>query len=252
MKSLLVTSLVCGGLVAAQAVAQTPTGDTRDGATREGSTAQGGASRDDNMTRSGTNRSGGTGDNATRGTANRGNTTGNNTMQDGANRDALARGNATTGDKMSGTMTDANFVKELAAGGMKEVEAGKIASERATHADVKKFAQQMVTDHTRNNEKLKNIARERQIDLPTKLDAAHTADKTKLESQRGANFDAAYMDSQVRDHEKTVQLLTRQINSGQDAKLKAFAQETLPVVQHHLEMAKDLQKKAREKSAQGR
>ena len=137
---------------------------------------------------------------------------------------------------------EADFFKTMAQGGMTEVEAGKLATQHASNSEVKKFAQTMVTDHTKSNEKLKALAKERQVTLPTKLDEKHASDKAMLEKHRGAAFDSAYMDAQVKAHEKTVQLLQQQANST-DAKIRAFAQETLPTVQHHLQMAKDIQGK---------
>lgn len=142
-----------------------------------------------------------------------------------------------------GMPTDANFLKTMAKGGMAEVEVGKLASQKAMNPEVKKFAQQMVDDHSKTNEKVKSLAKDKNVDLPAGPDAEQAAAKTKLEQQKGTSFDAEYMKTMVKDHQKTVQLLQHQINSGQDAKVKSFAQEALPTVQHHLQMAKDLEAK---------
>ena len=56
----------------------------------------------------------------------------------------------------------------------------------------------------------------------------------------GAEFDDAYMQQQVKDHQTTILLFQTEANSGQDTKLKAFAAETLPILQHHLQMAQDI------------
>jgi putative membrane protein len=143
----------------------------------------------------------------------------------------------------SGMPTDANFLKTMANGGMAEVEVGKLATEKAMNPDVKKFAQQMVDDHSKTNEKVKTLAKEKNVDLPAKPGPEHAAAKSKLEQQRGTSFDAEYMKAMVKNHQKTVQLLQHQISSGQDARVKSFAQEALPTVQHHLQMAKDLEAK---------
>jgi putative membrane protein len=143
----------------------------------------------------------------------------------------------------SGMPADANFMKALAVGGMAEVEVGKLASQRGTRSEVKTFATQMVNDHSATNDKLKALAKDRGIELPTQLDAEHAADKAKLETLNDATFDVEYIRGQIKDHQKTVQLLQHQINAGQDAAVRRFAQETLPTVQHHLEMAKDIHAK---------
>jgi len=143
----------------------------------------------------------------------------------------------------NGIPADATFMKTLAIGGTAEVDAGKLATSKATNSEVKQFAQTMVNDHSKNNEKLKSLAKEKQVDLPVTVDQEHAEAQSKLEKQNGAAFDAEYMQAQVKDHQKTVQLLQHEINAGQDASVKAFARETLPVVQHHLEMAKEIEAK---------
>jgi putative membrane protein len=143
----------------------------------------------------------------------------------------------------STSATDINFVKQLAIGGMAEVDAGKLASQRAQSKEVKEFAKQMVDDHSKANGKLTSLAKAQSIELPSKPDPEHAAEKAKLEKQDGVRFDSDYMAAQVKDHQKTVQLLQHQINSGQNPAVRQFATETLPVVAHHLEMAKELQAK---------
>jgi len=147
------------------------------------------------------------------------------------------------GKVTAGASADASFMKTLAMGGMAEVEAGKLAKTKASNQDVKDFADKMVSDHSKNNEQLKTLAKQKQVDLPTSVDADHVAEKAKLEKASGADFDAQYMDGQVKDHQQTVQLLQHEVDSGQDASVRAFAQETLLVVQHHLKIAKEIQAK---------
>ncbi|MES1196588.1 MAG: DUF4142 domain-containing protein, partial [Steroidobacter sp.] len=144
---------------------------------------------------------------------------------------------------LGGMSADASFMKTLAAGSIAEIEAGKLAKSKASSKEVKEFAEKMVNDHTKNSDQLKALAKQKQVDLPTTTDADHTAEKNKMEKLSGAGFDAEYMQGQVKDHQQTVQLLQTEINSGQDAKVKAFAKQTLTAVQHHLEMAQQLESK---------
>ena len=72
----------------------------------------------------------------------------------------------------------------------------------------------MVRDHTKANDKLKQIAGRKNIELPTEPDAKHKAKKQELEAASGAAFDSAYMQAQVADHEATESLLKQQIESG--------------------------------------
>lgn len=148
-----------------------------------------------------------------------------------------------TSTKGQASATDTTFMKTLAQGGVAEVEAGKMATKKANDPAVKQFAQQMVEDHTKNNEELKALARKSGVTLPTTPGRQLQSQQSKLEDNNGVTFDSAYIKDQVQDHQKTVQLLEQEIQSGHDPAVRQFAQETLPVVQHHLDMAKQLQSK---------
>lgn len=63
-----------------------------------------------------------------------------------------------------------------------------------------------------------------------------------LKALSGASFAKAYDDMQVAAHKDAVSLFERYANGGENAELKAFAAKTLPHLQMHLKMAKDLQK----------
>src|SRR5437764_128455 len=78
---------------------------------------------------------------------------------------------STPSNKAASTMaTDASFMKSLAMGGMAEVEAGQLATSKASDKEVKDFAEKMVSDHSKNNEQLKTLAKQKQVELPTTVD----------------------------------------------------------------------------------
>ena len=62
-----------------------------------------------------------------------------------------------------------------------------------------------------------------------------------MQQLSGAEFDEAYMDEMVEDHEKDVELFEQQAESGKDPDLRAFAEETLPALREHKELAKQVQ-----------
>ena len=61
-----------------------------------------------------------------------------------------------------------------------------------------------------------------------------------MSTKSGDDFDRAYMASQVRAHRDAVSLFQKESKSGKDAELKSFAATTLPALQEHLKMARDL------------
>lgn len=138
---------------------------------------------------------------------------------------------------------DAAFMKNAAEAGLAEVEAAKLAATKATNTQVKSFAQQMVDDHTKVADELKALATSKGVTLPTEPSMMQKAKLKTLESADGATFDKRYADSfGVKAHEDTVSLFQKEASKAKDADVKAWAEKTLPGLQHHLEMAKDLQK----------
>ncbi|MFL1493630.1 DUF4142 domain-containing protein [Pseudomonas antarctica] len=136
--------------------------------------------------------------------------------------------------------TSNSFVDAAAQGGITEVEAGKLALETSTAADIKTFAQHMVTDHTNANEELAALAKKLDIDVPDDAALTDKAKKAILE-MRDESFDKAYANNQVAAHEKTVELFKKEAASSDNPELKAFASKTLPTLEAHLKMAKALQ-----------
>lgn len=134
-----------------------------------------------------------------------------------------------------------HFVGEASAAGMAEIDAAKLALKKSQSADVKTFAQHIIDDHTKANTKLKALAKEHELQLEDEPSLASQA-KAKILDVRQESFDAAYANNQVSAHQEAVKLFTDAANNAADTDIKAFAQETLPVLQQHLEMAQALAK----------
>lgn len=138
---------------------------------------------------------------------------------------------------VSAVAASSTFVERAAQGGMAEVEAGELAANKATNAEVRKFAMMMVKDHGAANQKLAQLAKSEGIPLPDTYGEAHRSQLKALQSVDGARFDQAYMAQMVKAHEETVQLLKSEIASGQDPEIKAYAAAMLPTVEAHLQEA---------------
>jgi putative membrane protein len=147
--------------------------------------------------------------------------------------------NASAGDL---SLQDKQFVTGASSAGMLEVQLGQYASQNASNEDVKKFGSHMADDHSKANEELKTIANEKSIDLSKDLAGPDKTVVDRIENFKGTDFDKAYVAQMVQDHEKAVAVFEKESNDGSDAALKDFAQKTLPILKHHLEMAQDLNK----------
>jgi len=138
--------------------------------------------------------------------------------------------------KLSGK--DKSFAKEAAIGSMAEVEMGRLAQQNGQSDEVKQFGARMVQDHTAANQQLMPILSATDVTVPEQLDASHRKTYDRLSKMSGAEFDRAYMRDMVQDHEKDVKKFRQEATHGNDPALKSFAQNTLPVLEQHLKMAR--------------
>lgn len=138
---------------------------------------------------------------------------------------------------------DRDFAMKAASGGAAEVQAARLAEQRASSPQIKQFAQRMITDHTAANTELQQIAKQANIDVPSQPTGKDAAEGQKLRGVNGTAFDQAYAQDELRDHQETVELFQKEASSGEDPALKAFAQKTLPILQQHLQMAQALNTK---------
>src|SRR3954447_19958628 len=134
-----------------------------------------------------------------------------------------------------------DFVKQAATSDMFEIQSSQLAQERGNAAE-KSFAATMIKDHEKTTSDLKSMVSggEPKMALPTELDSSHQSKIDKLKSLKGADFSSRYDSDQVSGHKDAVSLFERYAKSGENAKLKEWADKTLPALRHHLEMAQDL------------
>jgi putative membrane protein len=130
---------------------------------------------------------------------------------------------------------DAKFAVKAAAAGMTEVDLSKVALKQSTNAKIKDFANMMITDHTAAGDKLAALAKTKNITLPSAPDSSQTKAINNISKKTGADFDKAYVDQMVSDHKDAVSLFTNESKNAKDADIKAFATNTLPTLQKHLD-----------------
>jgi putative membrane protein len=133
---------------------------------------------------------------------------------------------------------DWEFAVKAAAGGLMEVELGKLAQTKATDPQVKAFGESMVADHGKANEELKSLAQQKNISIPDSLSEEHKKKYDELAGKSGKDFDEAYIEHMVDDHEKDISAFKDESENGKDPELKSWAAAKLPILTHHLEMAK--------------
>jgi putative membrane protein len=142
-------------------------------------------------------------------------------------------------------ITAERFVQIVSAAGLAEVGLGKLASEQASMDDVRKFARQMVDDHTKAAKQLASIAEGKQLPMAKEMDAKHKDLEQRLSRLSGPSFDRDYVMAMVKDHEEAVALFDRYSRDGDDRDLKSFATQTLPTLKEHLSLIQEIAAKIR-------
>lgn len=133
-----------------------------------------------------------------------------------------------------GNVTPQQFATQAAEGGLAEVQLSQLAQKRANSAEVRQFADRMVTDHGAANTELMAIAKRKKMTLPKSPNAEHQATMKSLMGKQGTEFDTAYMAAMKKDHVKSIALFQAATGpSFTDDELKAYANKTLPVIQEH-------------------
>jgi putative membrane protein len=141
------------------------------------------------------------------------------------------------------TMDDPTFMLTAASSNMLETQLGQAASQRAANADVKKYAQMMVTHHTKATQDWKSVATPLGIQMPSTLMPVHQAIADKVMSKSGKEFDEAYMDAMETAHKMDVAMFEVKSGAAQTPAVKTFATKTLPMLRSHEKMANEIEKK---------
>ncbi|MBE7175106.1 MAG: DUF4142 domain-containing protein [Mucilaginibacter polytrichastri] len=139
--------------------------------------------------------------------------------------------------KLATDTASVSFINNAYIGSKTEIQASKLALEKADNPEVKTFASQLIKDHTKAIANLKKIAQSKGYNqFP---EAVKKPDETLTQTD-GAEFDSHFVAMMLQDHEQSVALFQDAAKNVQDADVKAFAVRTLPVLNRHLAVVQKL------------
>jgi len=135
-----------------------------------------------------------------------------------------------------------NFVQAASASDQYEIQAGRVAAAQSQDARIRAFAMQMIQDHTSTAEALRQATATSGLPPPP-MGLSEDGRKflAELQSLRGPDFDKAYARQQVLAHDQALTVEQGYASQGPDPNVRKAAQSALPTVQHHLEMAQQMQ-----------
>lgn len=136
---------------------------------------------------------------------------------------------------------DHDFVQKAMEGGLSEIGLGELAQSRGSSPQVREFGMIMVSDHQKANDELRELAQQNGYEnLPLTVPSGTQKGYDQLSDKNGTDFDKAFIQQMIKDHEKTVKLFRKQAENGKDEQLRNWATRTLPILEQHLEQAKRL------------
>lgn len=139
-------------------------------------------------------------------------------------------------------MTDQQFVDFAAQTDMMEANLGQLAGTAGDAQGVKDYGQMLATDHTADYKQLSDVAKQANLNVPSAIDEEHNKLLSPMYKLKGAAFDKKYAADMVAGHTKAIEIYKKEASDAQNSALKSYAQEAVPVLQKHLDGAKDLGK----------
>jgi putative membrane protein len=167
---------------------------------------------------------------------------GSNSDTVSAVQDAVAGGVGTLSAEF--TTTTKGFAQAAAMSDMYEVEASKIALNRSKSTDIKAFARDMVDGHMGTTTELKAVLAKAapDVETPANLDSRREGMIDNLKGASDADFDGRYIAQQINAHNEAMILMRGYAKDGDNPDVKAFAKETEPTIEMHLDMIKQIDK----------
>jgi putative membrane protein len=133
------------------------------------------------------------------------------------------------------------FIEKAVRGNIAEVKLGELADKQAKSEQVQALGKTLRTDHAKALEKSEALAKEMGMNVPREPteDAKEVYDR--LAKMSGADFDKAFVEAAIEDHEKDIELYSEQAEDGDNKKVVDYAQATLPGLKKHLDMARKIE-----------
>lgn len=140
-------------------------------------------------------------------------------------------------------MTDQQFVDFAAQTDMVECNLGQLAGDVAATQPVKDYGKMLNADHSQNLQQLKDVAQTAGFTVPDAIDAENNRTLIgPFHELKGAAFDHRYIPTMIKGHTGALATFKKEAAEAQNAALKSYAQEALPVLEKHLHAAEALQK----------
>jgi len=137
---------------------------------------------------------------------------------------------------------DDQFLTKVAKGNMAEIEIGKFVETRASNPQVREFAAELVKDHQQNQQQVTTLLKNHKVGTIAGTEEHVKDEINRLSKLQGVEFDREFLNMMIKDHRKDIAEFEMQAKNGKVADINTFAQQSLPVLQKHLQKAENLAK----------
>ncbi|HEU4699408.1 MAG TPA: DUF4142 domain-containing protein [Gemmatimonadales bacterium] len=164
---------------------------------------------------------------------------GDTTGSAAAGRNAANAGSTGTSPAVGKVSAAGRAVGAIDAADRLEIQTARLALQRSNSSAVKQLATTLLRDHQANLKKAEQLAKQAGVNAipPTEATTRMTAAGDQLKQATGKNFDLAYVQMQIDDHQQNIQSLQAMQGQVENNQVKAFVAQTLPTLQHHLQLA---------------
>jgi len=136
----------------------------------------------------------------------------------------------------------ASFVPAAASSNSFEIRSSRLALDRTQSPPVRRFATQMIEDHTEAGRQMAAAASAAGITPPAEpLMPRHREMLDELRASSDAAFDGRYIEMQTAAHEEAITLFSAYADGGDVPALQSFARATLPTLRQHYEHVQRLE-----------
>jgi putative membrane protein len=132
------------------------------------------------------------------------------------------------------------YVEMAAASDLFEIQSGRMAAERGQSAAVRQYGSMLVDHHQRTTAQLSAAATASGVMPTPDLMPMQARMMTELQGASGAEFDRLFIRQQVQAHQMALALHTNYARNGDTPALQAVAAAAAPIVQQHLDRARQL------------
>jgi putative membrane protein len=135
---------------------------------------------------------------------------------------------------------DQTFLRKAHQSNLAEIQAGRLAQQKAASASVRDMGARLVRDHTRLDSRLRPVADQLGVNLPDRPNAMQRQVAAQLSAKSGAAFDRAWVAAMIVGHRQALADGQAELRSGSSDRVRSLARSAAPVIQGHLTMLQQI------------